>query len=260
MIKNVFFIFKLYHFRDSCYTLIMKKTFSVSFAPTVAMLCTLATLGSLLIPSFAFASVIRTDSNIAQNENIAENVYLTSANPVVAGTVQGDLMAMGSSIFVTGAVVQDATLMAGNVNVTGRVGGDLRVFGGNMTIDGAVDGELLVFGGTVIVGPHAVIQGDVNITAGNVQVDPAAKMVSIKINIQSGDKNKLKAPRTLMMDTNQFLSTAFWITQLMLLAGILLVVFIFHFVYKNFTKKFVQIAATGGSFWKSFLKIGRAHV
>lgn len=207
---------------------------------------------ALIIPNVAFASVMRTDS-IGIKENIAENVYVAGSNPVIAGTIQGDLLASGGNIFVSGAVVQDAMFAGGSVNVTGHIGGDLRVFAGNLMLDGPVDGELMVFGGTVIIGPHAIVQGDVNVTGGTVQVDPAAQLLGKKINISNAQDQNKKAPRTFMLDTNRFLSAAFWVTQIMILAGILLVVFIIHLLVPNFTKKLVLGSSTGALFWKSFL-------
>ncbi len=205
----------------------------------------------MLAPSLAQASVFRTD-NINQTENISENAYVSGPSPIVAGTIQGDLMASGANVYVSGNVVQDAMLAGGTVNVTGHIGGDLRVFAGTLMIDGPVDGELLAFGGNVTIGPHAIIQGDVNIAGGHVQVDPSAKFASSKVNIRDEGKDDQQAPQP-MFDTNKFLTAAFWITQLMLLVGIFVIVAIMHLLFPNFTKKFVQGSVGKGMFWKNFL-------
>lgn len=207
---------------------------------------------ALFIPSVALASEMRANANINQNETIAENVYVAGGNPVIAGTVQGDLLATGGNVYVSGTIFQDAMLAGGTINITGHVAGDLRIFAGNVMLDGAVDGELLAFGGNVTIGPHAVIRGDVNIAGGQVQVDPAAKMLGAKINIKNGEKEEKEAPRPFMTDTNKFLTTAFWVTQILLLAGIFLIVAIAHLLFPNFTKKFVQ-ESSPKMFWRSFL-------
>lgn len=212
----------------------------------------LLTCLALVIPSVALASVMRSNGNVNQSETISENLYLTGGNPVVAGNVQGDLLASGGNIYLSGTVNQDAMLAGGTISMTGHVGGDLRVFGGNLMIDGPVDGELMAFGGNITVGPHAIIRGDVNIGAGQVQIDPAAKMYSSKINIQQGEKETEKAPRIYGIDTNKFLTVAFWIGQFILIVGMFLVVAILQLVSPNFTKKLVQ-EASSKTFWKSFL-------
>lgn len=208
---------------------------------------------SLLVPSLAFASVIRANENVNQSESLNENVYLPGSNPMMAGTVQGDLVAMGGNVYISGTVYQDALLLGGTLNVTGHIGGDLRAFGANIMVDGPVDGELFAAGGNVTVGPHAVIHGDVNISGGQVNIDPAASMTSSKINIQSGQNDEKRAPKTLFFDTNKFLTAAFWVTQLMLILGMLAVVALLHLLFPNVTRKFVQQVSSKGMFWKSFL-------
>lgn len=207
----------------------------------------LFTVFSLLIPGMAMASVMRADSNVNADENLQENVYITGGNPVIAGTVQGDLMASGGNVFVSGHVFQDALIAGGTVNVTGQVEGDLRVFAGNVMVDGPVSGELMVFAGSVVVGPHAVIRGDVNVMSGRVQIDPNAKMLSKHVSITNGDAADQKAPRPVF-DTNRFLTLAFWGAQLLLLLGIFVVVAVLHLLFPNFTKKLV----TGGAYTKFF--------
>jgi len=208
---------------------------------------------TILVPTVAMASIIRANQNVNQTESLNENVYLTGPNPVMAGTVQGDLVAAGGNVYVSGTVYQDALVAGGTLNINGHIAGDLRAFGGNIMIDGPVDGELFVAGGTVTVGPHAIIRGDVNINAGQVQVDPAASMTSPKINIHSGEKDNKEAPKVLLFDTNKFLTATFWVAQLMLVLGMLVVVAIFHLLFPNVTQKFVQQVSTKGMFWKSFL-------
>ena len=233
---------------------ILADSYSFHNLPSMKKLFALLAGCAFLIPSLALASVMRGDGNITQAETITENAYVGGGNPVIAGTVQGDLLVSGGNVYVSGTVYQDAMIAGGTVNVTGHIGGDLRVFAGNAMIDGPVDGELMVYGGSVLIGPHAVIQGDVNVGGGRVDVDPSAKMLSKKINIQQGDdENDGKSPRPLLMDTNKFLTAAFWVTQLLLMVGMFVVVALMHFMFPNFTKKLVQEASHPKTFGRSFL-------
>ncbi len=225
----------------------MKKT---TFTKLFALLAGIA----LIVPGLTLASEIRAgaNENVDQTETINQNLYLAGPNPIIAGTVQGDLLVWGSNINMSGTVFQDAMLAGAAINITGHVGGDLRVAAGNIVIDGPVDGELMAAGGNVNIGPHAVIRGDVNIVGGQVNVDPSAQMLSSKINIQNGEKDRQTAPRPLLMDTNKFLTTAFWVGQLLMLLGIFVVVAIMHLLFPGFTKKFV-LESSPKNFWKSFV-------
>lgn len=210
---------------------------------------------ALLVPGLALASVMRADSNVNSGETIPENVYLAGGNPVVAGTVQGDLLASGGNVFLSGNIFQDALIAGGTVNITGHVGGDLRVFAGNVMVDGQVDGELLVFGGSVMIGPHAVVRGDVNAAGGRVQVDPDAKLLSKNVTIRDGEKDEKdgKGGPKPYFDTNKFLTAAFWILNFLFIVSVLVVVALLHFLFPNFTKKFVTEGAHPKVFGRSFL-------
>jgi cytoskeletal protein CcmA (bactofilin family) len=170
----------------------------------------------------------------------------------VAGTVQGDVVAVGGTISMTGNVRQDVTISGGSVNVTGSVGGDLRVFAGNVVIDGKIDGELLVLGGNVNITSNAVVLGAVDIRAGSVLVDPSAKLMSSKINIFAGEDEEKAAPKPIV-EANVYLTTAFWISQLIFLLGIFVVVGVVYLISPNFAQRLVEDGVKNGQFWKSLL-------
>jgi hypothetical protein len=110
----------------------------------------------------------------------------------------------------------------------------------------------MAFGGSVAIGPHAVVRGDVNVAGGQVMVDPATKLMGQKINIRNGEKEEEQSPKPLLMDTNKFLTAAFWVSQVLLLIGMFLVVGVVHLIVPNFTKK-VVLESSPQNFWKSFL-------
>jgi hypothetical protein len=74
-------------------------------------LLSIVVLAGLVLPAFALAAVIKAgeNMNISQAETIPENVYILSSNPIVAGTVQGDVVAVGGTISMTGNVRQGRT-------------------------------------------------------------------------------------------------------------------------------------------------------
>ncbi|MDE2292118.1 MAG: polymer-forming cytoskeletal protein [Elusimicrobia bacterium] len=100
--------------------------------------------------------------HIAKGETLHED--LVASGPVdVEGTLDGDLVAMGSSVKVEGTVLGDVASMGGPVEVSGMVKGDVASLGGGVTLkDGAqVLGDVSLMGGTLDRAPGAVVKGDV---------------------------------------------------------------------------------------------------
>jgi len=57
--------------------------------------------------------------------------------------------------------VEDLVVMLGKATVNGRVRGDLVVVGGKVTVNGTVDGSIACTGCRLVLGPNAVVRGDV---------------------------------------------------------------------------------------------------
>jgi cytoskeletal protein CcmA (bactofilin family) len=200
------------------------------------------------VPMLALAATIRTDANLGQNEVVADNLYITGSAPVIAGQVNGDLIAGGGTIVVTGKVMQDGLIAGGNLNVSGTFGGDVRIFGGNIYFDGQAQGEVFAAGGKIIIGPNAVINGDLIASGGTVDVDPAAKITGTK-KIQSGED--YADQQKGMTRTTKFLQAAFLISQVISILSLLLIASLLLGFARPVTNKVVTKALEKDAVWKN---------
>jgi cytoskeletal protein CcmA (bactofilin family) len=202
----------------------------------------------LASPAFALAATVRTDANLALNENISGNLYIMNPTPVVAGQVDGDLTVAGGTVLVTGKVTQDGLITGGTLIVSGNFGGDVRMLGGNIYFEGQTQGEVFVAGGNVRIGPNAVINGDLIAYGGSVVVDPAAKITGTK-RIQSGE-DYADQQKNITVAT-KFLQTAFLIGQVISILSLLLVASILFWFAPAITNKVVTKALDKKSVWKN---------
>lgn len=200
------------------------------------------------VPFLSQAMTVRGEGNVGQTEVVFGNLYLSGGAPVVAGNVQGDLIAFGGTIVLTGIVDEDALIMAGNTNISGKVLGDLRVFGGSVFVDGTVNGEVVATGGDVRIGPNAVIQGDLLGSGGSVTVNPQAKIfgkTTIQSESQDGGSGQWKK------GFEKFLQVAFLLGQVMTIIGLLLIGMAFFGLFPNIVNKVVHLSLQKGQFWKN---------
>lgn len=203
----------------------------------------------LIVPVSAIAAIIKTEANLGQSEVVSGNLYMTGSAPVIAGTVNGDLLVAGGTVVVTGGVMQDVLAAGGNVNITGPVGGDLRAFGGNVYIDCVVQGEVLTAGGEVQFGPNAVINGDLVASGGNVKLDPATKVYGDR-KIETGEEIQKDAGGVLR-EMPKFFQTAFLVSQLVSILGLLAVACLMFGFFKPLTNRMVSKTLEKGFIWRN---------
>ena len=210
----------------------------------------------LLLPTLVLASVFRHDQNVARNEVLEGNVYVVGNSPLMEGTIKGDLTIAGRNVDVTGNVEQDLLVAGANVNITGHIGGDIRAFAGEMLIDGTVDGEVLAFGGTIKIGPHAQIQGDMNGSGGTVQIDSGAHITGKQNLTQGKMKDTLKNGDDDFKENSsfqsRFLTIDFWVGQLLVVVGILLVLAIMFSLYPKIFQEIAESGTSKKNFWPQF--------
>jgi len=123
-------------------------------------------------------------------------VRLAGATVTLTGDVEGDALVGGGVVTVTSGVggklavfggrvsigpqatVAGATNVGGgNVTFDGRAEGGARIFGGAIAVNGTVNGDLVLEGGRIVIGPTAVVTGNVLIRSFNEPtVSPAAQI------------------------------------------------------------------------------------
>lgn len=159
-------------------------------------------------PACAFKTVSSEGPDIIIDGLIEDDLYIAGGNVIISGTVMGDVVAAGGNVTVIGNITQDLIAAAGVVTIDGLVGDDVRAFGGTISIKGDVGGDVIVAGGDVYLPNTSSIGGDlvlgvgqctlsgnvagnvtggmetftingnigknVDVTAGNLYLDPAA--------------------------------------------------------------------------------------
>jgi cytoskeletal protein CcmA (bactofilin family) len=98
---------------------------------------------------------------VRQDDVITEDLYAAGNTIIVAGVIEGDLIAVAfDAIRIEGVVEGDVVAISDRIEITGRVDGSVRVGGRNVLIDGEIGGDLFVGGLTVQSGASSEIGRD----------------------------------------------------------------------------------------------------
>lgn len=118
-----------------------KRFLGLLSLPLVAIL-----LGFLMVKPANATKFVMTDYTLAQDETIAEDLYVTNSNTEINGFVQGDLIVSAATIKVTGTITGDVLLFGSDVTFSGNTFGNIFAFGNNVSIQGVVKGNVFAFG------------------------------------------------------------------------------------------------------------------
>lgn len=117
------------------------------------------------------AAAERTQSDfvlIREGETVAEDLYAAGDVILIAGLVEGDLVATAfTEIRITGEVRGSVFALASRVVVDGAVGGSVRAAGGNIEVNGDVGEDVFVAGVDVSFGSESEIGRDGLVWANN---------------------------------------------------------------------------------------------
>lgn len=131
---------------------------------TLSRLSALALLATLMLLPALPAAAERTQSDfvlIPEGDVIAEDLYAAGDVVLIAGLIEGDLVASAfSEVRIEGEVRGSVTVIASRVVITGNVGGSLRAISPDVVIDGRVGDDVLVTGWTVELSPGSEIGRD----------------------------------------------------------------------------------------------------
>lgn len=120
------------------------------------------------------ASAERTQSDfvfIREGETVSEDLYAAGNLIVIAGVVDGDLIATAfTEIRIEGEVRGSVTALASSVVIDGAVGGSVRAVAGSVEINGSVGGDVFTASPSVRFGPQAHVERDGLIWANEVNV------------------------------------------------------------------------------------------
>ena len=128
---------------------------------------------TVVLPALVLVSVLlgalpaaaeRTQSDfvlIREGETVSEDLYAAGDVILIAGLIEGDLMATAfTEIRITGEVRGSVFALASKVVIDGAVGGSLRAAGGSVEVNGDVGEDVFVAGVDVLFGTEAEIGRD----------------------------------------------------------------------------------------------------
>jgi cytoskeletal protein CcmA (bactofilin family) len=131
---------------------------------SLALLCILG-----LLPVAAMAQQFTQQRNQAAMR-LGNDLYTAGNLLTIGESVPDDLLVAGNRITITGPVGGDVLTAASNLQINAGVGGDVRVLAGDAFLNGNVAGDVIAIGGTVIIGPDAVIDGNIVALGGQIEL------------------------------------------------------------------------------------------
>ena len=141
----------------------MARVFKRGTAVT-SMLGVLVTIGFVSSPSYAVDLRKGAKASIPATETVDDTV-LAAADPKtqsmdIAGTIKGDLIAVGDVIVISGAVEGNVVVAARRLEISGTVGGSVFAVGHTVIVSGKVARNVITAGDTVNVSNTGLIGGN----------------------------------------------------------------------------------------------------
>ncbi len=120
------------------------------------------------------AAAERTQSDfvfVREGETITEDLYAAGNLVVIAGVIDGDLIATAfTEVRIEGEVRGSVTALASSVVIDGAVGGSVRAIAGSVDINGSVGGDVFAAAPSVRFGAQTHVERDGLIWANEVDV------------------------------------------------------------------------------------------
>ncbi|HEX9705873.1 MAG TPA: polymer-forming cytoskeletal protein [Gemmatimonadales bacterium] len=108
---------------------------------------------------------------VTKRGTITQDLYLAGGTVEVRADVQGDVIAAGGRILIEQRVTGDVLVAGGDVTITAEVLDDVRAAGGSVLLGGRISGDAIATGGTVRLQPDATVGGRAWFGGGDVDVE-----------------------------------------------------------------------------------------
>jgi cytoskeletal protein CcmA (bactofilin family) len=108
---------------------------------------------------------------LAKDETVKSDIFITGARGRIDGTVEGDLFFFGQSIDISGHIKGDAIVFAQSIRINGQIDGNIRSFSNNLTITGTVGKNVLTFNEVVNLDSAGKVGGSLTGFAQSVGID-----------------------------------------------------------------------------------------
>lgn len=106
---------------------------------------------------------------ISQDES-HKNLYAAGGNVKIESNTAGDLVIAGGTLDISGNVEQGLIVAGGTITTSGSIGQNARIAGGTVTIESAISEDLFVAGRTIYITDKTIINGDLVISGGTVNI------------------------------------------------------------------------------------------
>lgn len=122
--------------------------------------------GSVLVSGEVTEDVIVGGGNVTILGKVGDDVRVGGGNIVVQGAVTGDVVAGGGQINIAGeGVGGDVAVGGGVITIDAPVKGDLKAGGADIRINSTVSGNVEIEADELVLGPNAVIEGNLSYSA-----------------------------------------------------------------------------------------------
>jgi len=111
---------------------------------------------------------------IGLGDVVEDDLYVTSGEIVVDGTIRGDLVAFGSAITVNGTVEGDLIAAGQSVEVGGTVERDLMAAGQSVEIGGTVEEDARIAGQALLLDEGALVDDDLLAAGYSLENEPGS--------------------------------------------------------------------------------------
>ena len=111
-----------------------------------------------------------TNVTIPSGERIPTDLIRAGQTVDVGGDVAGDAILAGETVSFSGDATGDILIAGGNVRVKGDSEGDVRAIGATVILDGVVKKNVTVLGGSVIIEEGSMIEGNLYVAGGSVEL------------------------------------------------------------------------------------------
>lgn len=132
-----------------------------------------------LAPALSSAGIVDVsqDYSLRKGDVVKDDLYAIGNNTTVSGSILGDLLAIGTSVFVGGgnSVSDDALIVGVDVNVVSTIKQDLRIVGWSTFFSGTVGKDMAVVSNNVRLLPASTVMGDFLSASGRVVLDGEVK-------------------------------------------------------------------------------------
>lgn len=149
----------------------------------------LASLILLIWISTAHSALFKSDNwvSVEKEHEILGDLYAFGGDVDISGVVKGDLITAAQHIFIDGTVTQNLYAAGQKIRITGEIAHDLWGFAQSIELDGKIDGgfrgacaellincpvkgDIIVGAGKVVIAHKAVVQGNLYVGAGELEI------------------------------------------------------------------------------------------